>query len=106
MPIVSLDDIHISFGSNVVFDKLRMTFYPHEKVALVGPNGCGKTTLLKIILGAEQPDIGTVRTRKSLKIGYLPQEPHLSDDKTVIGPAPPPPRCRCAVPPPTTTPAL
>ncbi len=84
MPIVSLDDIHISFGSNVVFDKLRMTFYPHEKVALVGPNGCGKTTLLKIILGAEQPDIGTVRTRKSLKIGYLPQEPHLSDDKTVI----------------------
>ncbi len=84
MPIVSLDDIHVSFGSKVVFDKLRLTFYPHEKVALVGPNGCGKTTLLKLILGAEQPDIGTVRTRKNLRLGYLPQEPQVSNDKTVI----------------------
>jgi ATP-binding cassette subfamily F protein 3 len=84
MPIASLDDIHISFGPKVVFDKLRLAFYPHEKVALVGPNGCGKTTLLKVILGAQQPDIGTVRRRKNLCLGYLPQEPQFCDDKTVI----------------------
>ena len=84
MPLVSLNDIHISFGPKVVFDKLRLTFYPHEKVALVGPNGCGKTTLLQIIIGAVQPDIGTVRMRKNLRVGYLPQEPQFSDDKTVI----------------------
>lgn len=84
MATVSLEDIHISFGPKVVFDKLRLTFYPHEKVALVGPNGCGKSTLLKIILGTQQPDIGTVRTRKNLRLGYLPQEPQFCDDKTVI----------------------
>jgi ATP-binding cassette subfamily F protein 3 len=91
MPIVSLNDIHVAFGSKVVFDKLRLAFYPHEKVALVGPNGCGKTTLLKLILGTEQADIGTVRTRKNLRFGYLPQSTErltakyqADDDKTVI----------------------
>jgi ATP-binding cassette subfamily F protein 3 len=82
--MVSLDDIHISFGAKVVFDKLQLRFYPHEKVALVGPNGCGKTTLLKTILGSEQPDIGVVRRRKNLRLGYLPQEPQSCDNKTVI----------------------
>ena len=84
MPIVSLNDIHIAFGPEVIFDKLRVKFYPHEKVALVGPNGCGKTTLLKLVLGTEQADIGTVRTRKRIRLAYLPQEPQFSDDKTVL----------------------
>lgn len=84
MPIVSLENIHISFGPKVIFDRLRLKIHPREKVALVGANGCGKTTLLKIILGSEHADIGTVRRQKNLRLGYLPQEPTFSDDKTVI----------------------
>ncbi len=84
MAIVSLDDIHIAFGPKVVFDKLRLKIHPHEKVALVGPNGCGKTTLLKLILGAEHADIGTVHAKKNLRPGYLPQEPQFDNDKTAI----------------------
>jgi len=84
MPIVSLEDIHIAFGSKVIFDKLRLRLHPHEKVALVGPNGCGKTTLLKLIIGEHSPDIGTVHTRKNLRVGYLPQEPRFDDNKTVL----------------------
>ena len=51
MPIVTLKDIHISFGSQVIFDRLDLKIYPAQKVGLIGPNGCGKTTLLKMILG-------------------------------------------------------
>jgi ATP-binding cassette subfamily F protein 3 len=76
------------FGPRVVFDKLALDIHLDEKVALVGPNGCGKTTLLKIILGAEHPDIGKVTAKKNLRIGYLPQEPQFEqqdgDDKTVL----------------------
>ncbi len=84
MPIVSLDDIHIQFGPKAIFDKLSLRLYPHQKVGLIGPNGCGKTTLLKLILGQESPDMGGIRTRKNVTLGYLPQEPQFADDKTVI----------------------
>jgi ATP-binding cassette subfamily F protein 3 len=84
MPIVSLNDIHISFGPKVIFGNLNIKFYPREKVALVGPNGCGKTTLLKLILGNEHADKGHIRTRKRTRLAYLPQEPQFAEDKTVI----------------------
>lgn len=84
MPIVTSKDIHISFGSKVIFDKLELQLYPGEKVGLVGPNGCGKTTLLNIIHGTVEPDIGETKKSKNLKIGYLTQEPNFRDDKTVL----------------------
>lgn len=84
MAIISLNDIHVAFGPKVVFDNLSLRLYPHEKVALVGPNGCGKTTLLKLIVGEHNPDIGSVHTQKNLRVGYLPQEPQFDDTKTVI----------------------
>ncbi len=84
MPLVTLDEIQIQFGPDLIFDRLRARFYPKEKVGLVGSNGCGKTTLLKMILGEVEPDVGSVRRRKILKAGYLPQEPQFSNDKTVI----------------------
>ncbi len=84
MPIVTLKDIHISFGPQVIFDRLDLKIYPAEKVGLVGPNGCGKTTLLRMILGALTPDIGQVLQRKSVRIGYLSQEPVFCGEKTVL----------------------
>ena len=84
MPIVTLKEIHISFGPQVIFDRLDLKIYPAEKVGLVGSNGCGKTTLLKMILGKLPPDVGEVHQRKGLRFGYLPQEPVFSGEKTVL----------------------
>jgi ATP-binding cassette subfamily F protein 3 len=74
----------MSFGSQVIFDRLDLKIYPAEKVGLVGSNGSGKTTLLKMILGISPPDAGHVQQRKALRIGYLPQEPVFSGEKTVL----------------------
>ena len=84
MPIITLKEIHISFGPEVIFDNLSLRLYPHEKVGLVGPNGSGKTTLLKMILGSLEPDMGQIKKRKSAKTAYLPQEPLFSGNKTVL----------------------
>jgi ATP-binding cassette subfamily F protein 3 len=84
MPIVTLKEIHTSFGPQVIFDRLDLKIYPAEKVGLVGSNGCGKTTLLKMILGILPPDAGQVQQRKALRIGYLPQEPFFCSEKTVL----------------------
>ncbi len=84
MPIVSLKDIHKSFGSDIVFDGLDQRIYPNEKVALIGANGSGKTTLAKLIIAAENPDTGTVICRKGIQIGYLPQEPLFDGRSTVL----------------------
>lgn len=83
MPLVTLKDIHLVLG-NDLFNRLKLKIYKAEKIGLIGPNGCGKSTLLNIILGIVQPDVGEVRKRKSLRIGYLPQEPQFNADKTAL----------------------
>jgi len=65
-------------------DGLDQTFFAGEKVGLIGPNGCGKTTLLRLILGEVQPDVGKVVRRKGLRIGYLPQEAAFDGRRTVM----------------------
>jgi len=84
MAIVTLSDIHVSFGPEVVLDKLYLQLHPKEKVGMVGVNGSGKSTILKLIVGQIEPDIGRVVTRKDLRIGYLPQEATFSGDRTVL----------------------
>ncbi len=84
MAIVTLQDIHKAFGSEVVLDQLTVAFHPGEKVGMVGPNGSGKSTILKLITGAIQPDMGRVIKQKGLRIGYLPQEATFSGRRTVM----------------------
>ncbi|MHC5191025.1 MAG: ribosomal protection-like ABC-F family protein [Planctomycetota bacterium] len=84
MSLVVFQDVHKSFGPEVVFDRLGLNFYPGQKVGLIGANGSGKTTLFKLILGDEQPDTGRITCAKDAKIGYLPQEPIFDGDRTVI----------------------
>jgi len=84
MSIVVFQDVHKSFGPEVVFDRLGLQFYAGQKVGLIGANGSGKTTLFRLILGSEQPDAGKVICAKNAKIGYLPQEPIFDGDRTVI----------------------
>ncbi|MHC4214024.1 MAG: ATP-binding cassette domain-containing protein, partial [Planctomycetota bacterium] len=72
------------FGSDVVLDKLNLQLHPGEKVGMVGINGSGKSTILKLIVGQIDPDIGQVIKQKSLRIGYLPQEATFSGERTVL----------------------
>ncbi len=84
MAIVTLNDIHVAFGPEVVLDKMDLTLHPGEKVGMVGPNGAGKSTILKLITGEVTPDVGRVVRQKGLKIGHLRQETSFSGDRTVM----------------------
>ena len=84
MSIVGFQDVHKSFGPDVVFGGLNLQFFAGQKVGLIGANGSGKTTLFRLIMGDEQPDIGSVTCAKAAKIGYLPQEPVFDGSRTVI----------------------
>jgi ATP-binding cassette subfamily F protein 3 len=84
MAIVTLQDIHKAFGSEVVLDQLNLQLHEGEKVGMVGANGSGKTTILKLITGQIRPDMGKVIKQKGLRIGYLPQEASFSGARTVL----------------------
>lgn len=84
MSIVTLNDIHVSFGSEIVLNKLELQLHPNEKVGMVGANGSGKSTIFKLITGQIKPDIGKVNKQKGLRIGYLPQEAAFSGEHTVL----------------------
>jgi ATP-binding cassette subfamily F protein 3 len=84
MTLLSLRDIHKSYGPHVVFHNLNVQIHPAQRVGLIGPNGSGKTTLFRLITGQTQPDMGQVTCAKTLRIGYLAQEPLLDPDRTVL----------------------
>ncbi|MBN2591873.1 MAG: ATP-binding cassette domain-containing protein [Sedimentisphaerales bacterium] len=84
MAIVKLSDIHVAFGPEVVLDQLNLHLHPGEKVGMVGANGSGKSTILRLIVGEIEPDIGRVIKRKALRIGHLSQETKFSGDRTVM----------------------
>jgi len=84
MAIVTLSDIHIAFGPEVVLDKLNLQLHAGEKVGMVGANGSGKSTILNLIVGRVEPDMGRVVKQKGLRIGYLPQEATFKGNRTVM----------------------
>jgi ATP-binding cassette, subfamily F, member 3 len=84
MAIVTLQDIHVAFGPEVVLDHLDLQLHPGEKVGMVGANGSGKTTILRLITGKVTPDMGRVIRQKGLRIGFLPQEATFSGERTVL----------------------
>ena len=71
-------------GDKVILDDVTLSFYPGAKIGVVGPNGMGKSTLLKIMAGIEEVSNGDVRLTPGYTVGILQQEPPLDDDKTVI----------------------
>lgn len=83
--VLLLEGIAKSFGEKKLFSNLDLEVYFQEHVALLGRNGCGKTTLLRMILGDLPADAGSIRVGASARIGYLPQQVHFSrEDLSVL----------------------
>jgi ATP-binding cassette, subfamily F, member 3 len=82
--MLQIESVHKQFSTKVLFDEASAHLRPQTRVGLVGPNGTGKTTLFKMILGEESPDTGTIRKRPRLRIGYLPQELETITGKTAL----------------------
>jgi len=83
MGLIRLQGINKQLGEKVVLDNVTLDFHTGEKVGLVGANGTGKTTLFRIMAGDLTPDTGTVTLSKGLDIGYLPQEPVITEGQTL-----------------------
>ena len=82
--VISAKDLNLQFSLQQVFKDATMAVHEGEKVGLVGRNGSGKSSLMRIVAGIDKPDSGTVSRRNKLSVGYLAQEFTLEDDKTVI----------------------
>jgi ATP-binding cassette ChvD family protein len=74
-----------SYGDKVVLDEVTLAFLPGAKIGVVGPNGTGKSSLLRMMAGKEQPSNGDARLMPGFTVGLLDQEPALDDSKTVLG---------------------
>ena len=81
--MISVQALKVEFGSQVLFENISYVVNKRDKIALVGKNGAGKTTMLKIIAGEQLPTSGTVARQADITIGYLPQQMKLIDTLTV-----------------------
>ncbi|WP_299636494.1 metal ABC transporter ATP-binding protein [uncultured Ruegeria sp.] len=77
MSLVSVENLSVRYGANTVLSHVDMAVEPGEIVTIVGPNGSGKTSLLRAIIGAAKPCAGHVSLKPGLKIGYVPQKLHV-----------------------------
>ena len=82
--MISIEGLSVAFGGNTLFDNITYVINKKDRIALVGKNGAGKSTMLKIIAGLQAPTSGNVNMPKDLTVGYLPQQMNLSDTRTVM----------------------
>lgn len=82
--MISIQNLSVEFSAKSLFDNINYVINKKDKIALVGKNGAGKSTMLKIIAGLQKPTSGNVAIPSDITIGYLPQQMILSDTSTVI----------------------
>ena len=82
-PILSATRLSLSFGRNLILDDATLAVNAGEKIGLVGRNGCGKSSFLRILAGQEDPEGGHISRKQGLTTGYLPQEFELEESATV-----------------------
>ncbi|MBB5349910.1 ATP-binding cassette subfamily F protein uup [Haloferula luteola] len=83
MSLLSANEIRLAYGYQTLLDGVTLAVEAGEKVGLVGRNGCGKTSLLKILAGQNAADSGDIALQRQLRVGYLPQEFELDPEKSV-----------------------
>ena len=81
--MISVEGLTVEFGGFTLFDDVSFVVNKKDRIALVGKNGAGKSTMLKIFAGLQSPTSGTVSVPKETTIGYLPQQMKLADTQTV-----------------------
>ena len=84
MNLLTVEGITKTFGDKLIFDNITFGIDAGDKAGLIGVNGTGKSTLLKIVAGEEVPDSGQVVKMNGLRIGYLPQTPEFDPEDTVL----------------------
>lgn len=84
MNLLTIDKMSKSYTDRLLFDQVTFGIHEGDKIGLLGINGTGKSTLLKLIAGMEQADQGAITYRKNLKIGYLPQIPIFDNEKSIL----------------------
>jgi len=77
MSLIAIKNLSVNYGTRNVLHTVSLTVEPGEIVTIVGPNGSGKTSLLRAIIGATQPAAGRITRRPGLRIGYVPQRLHI-----------------------------
>ena len=82
--VISVENLKVEFGVTPLFDNVSFVINKKDRIALVGKNGAGKSTMLKILAGLQRPTSGVVAVPREVTIGYLPQVMVLSDECTVM----------------------
>ncbi len=83
MPLLSCTNLQYSIGTRVLLDGISFSIEPGQRIGLVGRNGCGKTTFLRMLAGRIKPDMGSVSLQKGCRMGYLTQDPELNLENTL-----------------------
>ena len=83
MNILNIEHISKVFGEKIIFEDASFGVHQGDKIGIVGINGTGKTTLLKMVAGLEEPDQGQIVRQNGLKIAYLPQNPEFPENATI-----------------------
>lgn len=84
MNVLVLENITKAYGDRTIFDSVSLGVNEGDKIGVIGVNGTGKSTLLKIIAGLIEPDTGTVTKGSSVQIAYLPQTPEFDEDASIL----------------------
>ena len=84
MALITLLDAQLAFGHVALLDHADFSLETNQRIGLIGRNGTGKSSLLKILAGLDKPDDGTLQLQQNLRIAYVPQEPSLDPHATVF----------------------
>lgn len=80
---ISLNDVTIFYSEKLLFNQTSLTISEGDRIGVVGRNGSGKSTFLRLLAGLEQPDDGKITVQRGLSVAYLPQTPQLREDATI-----------------------
>jgi energy-dependent translational throttle protein EttA len=83
--IFTIEALTKAYGKREVLKDIWLAFYPGAKIGVIGGNGAGKSSLLRIMAGVDKDFLGTARLTDGFTVGFVPQEPRLTDNKTVLG---------------------
>jgi ATP-binding cassette subfamily F protein 3 len=83
MPVIAATNLRLTYGDSIILDGVSISVEPGERIGLVGRNGSGKTSLLKVLAGVQAPDAGSVSMQRGCRAGYLRQDPELDPEETL-----------------------